>query len=134
MKYEIDAARHELDLYMTSDGVYYPPLNEVRRQLAMDLVDGRYDKVKAMMAFRNIVESAAQDHKRQFPDFDLDVTSDFAIAGHQRTLMEEFEAEVSVGNYNNLLPLAYRKEMMDLVKNGDVPKPIKKKAKYKREG
>jgi len=100
----------------------------------MDLVDGRYDKVKAMMAFRNIVESAAQDHKRQFPDFDLDVTSDFAIAGHQRTLMEEFEAEVSVGNYNNLLPLAYRKEMMDLVKNGDVPKPIKKKAKYKREG
>jgi hypothetical protein len=118
-------AATELRLYIDNDSDLHRQQGApILKNLATKKVRSQYKHDLAVKLFGYLVESGAKKYAKEFSigtDWHkmFDVPTRKAVA---EELTQTFEAEFELGNYDQLLPMKYQKEML-----GVSPKKVSKK-------
>ena len=111
---DMDAAA-ELKNFIDNDAdLYRGMVVAIRKNLATKKVKSQYQHDLAVKAFGYLVEAGAKEYVKEFGTPDqpwhqlFDVPTRKAVA---EELANDFEGEFELGNYDNLLPKKYQKEL-----------------------
>ena len=107
-----DDAR-ELELFITSDADLYRQMHlPIIKNLITKKARGVYDHEKAKKGFMHLADEGAKRYAKEFGSRDavwhemFNITTRRMVAAE---LVETFETEAKLGNYDNLLPKKYQK-------------------------
>lgn len=106
-------AARELKIYIDNDGdLYRQQTTSILKNLITKKARGVYDREKAVKLFMYLTESGAKKYAREFGSRDAVWHEMFTKPTREaaaREMVEEFEEEARLGNYDLLLPKKYRK-------------------------
>src|SRR4029079_4904337 len=99
----------ELMDHTVNEGKLYPLRQQIEKSLATKKARGIYKHDLAAKAFAPFVEAGAKDYAKEYGGnwYQFDVPTRRAVANE---LVNRFEIEYGLGNYEHLLPAKYKKK------------------------
>ena len=101
-----DAVAVELMLFIQNNSrLHKQRIVPIQKNLITKMAREQYDSKKAVKLWMYAVKDAVKDYQKEYGDFPIDKDTQMRVA---ELLVQEFEDEAELGNYDHLLPKKYQ--------------------------